>query len=106
MLKKRDNNIKDFSGFTQGHYKALLGDSVWITSSDLNIESDSGITPDLVVVTISNYKLVSHLLQLKYSNFSSPIYNGLTPLLTSLLNQDEYMANLLLDYPNRNHKLY
>ena len=77
VIKKRDNNIKDFSGFKQGHYKALLGDSSSITSSDLKAKSDSGITPELASVTISNYKLVSHLLKLNYSNFSSPIYNGL-----------------------------
>ena len=94
VTSKRDNNVKDFSGFKQGQYKALLGDISSITSSDLNIKSDSGITPELVAVTINNYKMVSHLLKLNYSNFYSPTYNGITPLLTALLNQNEYMANL------------
>jgi hypothetical protein len=101
VINKRDNNKKDFSGFSKGHYKVLLGDSKSISSSDLNVKSESGITPELIAVTNGNHKCVSNLLKLNYSNFSSPSYNGITPLLSALLNKDKEMINLLLDYPDK-----
>ena len=72
MIDKRDNNGKDFSGFLKGHYKVLLGDSESISSSDLNVKSESGITPECITVIIGYHKCVLNLLKLNYSNFSSP----------------------------------
>ena len=53
----------------QRYYKALFGDSGSKTSYNLNTKSDTGNTPELAAVIISNYNLVSHLLNLNYSNF-------------------------------------
>jgi len=102
LVKKKDNKtIKDFFGFSQGHYKALLGDFESITSSDLNLTSDSGITPELIAVTMGNNKMVYELMKKSNSNFSSPSPNGITSLLTAIFNKDEMMINLLLDYPDK-----
>jgi len=102
-VMKNENNktSKDFYGFSQGHYKALLGDFKSIKPSDLNSTSDSGVTPELIAVTMGNYKMVSELMKKNNSNFSSPSPNGITSLLTAIFNKDEMMINLLLDHPNK-----
>jgi ankyrin repeat protein len=45
--------------------------------------------------------MVSKLIKLNASDFSTPSYNGMTPFLMALLNKDQDMLNLLLDHPHK-----
>ena len=101
VLHKTSTHIKDYSGFSIGHYKALLGDYESIMESELHSKSYSGITIELIAVSTGNIKMVSDLIKLNESDFSTPSHNGITPLLMAILNKDEPMINLLLDYPHK-----
>jgi len=101
VVKKERTCVKDFCGFSDGHYKSFIGDYRSMTTVDLNSISHSGIRPELVAVTLGNVKMVSELIKLNYSNFSSPSYNAITPLLMAFLNKDEKMINILLDHPHK-----
>ncbi|ORX47663.1 ankyrin [Piromyces finnis] len=103
LLSKENMQLedKDLSGYSIGHYKALFGYDQLITDSDLNVVSDSGITPELIAVTTGNVDVVSKLIKLKNSRFSLPSHNAITPLLMAILNKDECMIHLLLDYPEK-----
>ncbi|OUM63765.1 hypothetical protein PIROE2DRAFT_9628 [Piromyces sp. E2] len=101
VLVKKQTIVKDNCGFSYGHYKSFIGDYQSMMPTNLNSVSHSGIRPEMVAVTLGNVRMVSELLKLNYSNFSSPSYNAITPILMAILNQDEKMINFLLDYPHK-----
>ncbi len=69
VINKTKTNVKDYSVYSIGHYKVLLGDYQSILSSELHSQSYSGITLELMAVSTGNIKMASELLKLNESDF-------------------------------------
>ena len=100
--KKINNNIKDFSGNSLGFYKTLANSRLDIlpTREELNCQNNFGERPELFLLSSDNISYVKKLISLPYSNFSSQLEGGLTPLSSALIGGEKNVVTILLSRGN------
>ena len=109
LNKKLSNNIKDFSGNSIGFYKSIKNSQLNVvpTEEELNTKNYFGERPEFYLIFSGNSSYIKKILSLPYSNFTSQLEGGLTPLSSSLIGGEKKVVDILLSkkYINKNGNL-